>query len=296
MVWIKALAVASGLTFSVSAAVAQPKSPPTADAIKKAQEHDTKGEEFRKFGNFPEAIREYLAGYELTGAPEFLFNVGQAYREKGDKRLAVAYYKKYLALDAKGEGALFATSHIELLEKEIREEDEAIAAQKRKEQEAEEKRKSDAEAARKAAETTAKREAEVAAKSKVSESDANRRKTTARVLRYGGIGVGAAGVVAVGVGIYFGRKASSLSDEVSRDATSSGSWTDEFEDKLDRAESAQTKMYVLLGSAGVAMIGGGVAYYFGTRMQRPVERRVVVAPMRNGAGVVLGGHCGSFSS
>lgn len=278
------------LTFGLApVAFAQPKSPPNADAIKKAEGHFNKGEEFRTFGNFEEAIREYLAGYELTGAPEFLFNVGQAYREKGDKRMAVAYYKKYLGLDSKGDGMLFAKSHIEVLEKEIRDEEAAVAALKAKEQAAEAKRKADADAARKAAEATAKLEAEKAAKSKVSESEGRRRKTTARYLRLGGVGVAAAGVVAAGVGIYFGSKASSLSDEASREAIVLGTWSDELEDKVDDAESAQTKMFVLLGSAGVAVIGGGVLYYVGTRMQRPLERQVVVAPVRGGVGVVVGG-------
>jgi DNA-directed RNA polymerase subunit beta len=68
-----------------SSSHAQPKAPPTADAIKKAEAHFERGEQFRKFGNHDDAVREFLAGYELTGATEFLFNAGQAYREKGDK-------------------------------------------------------------------------------------------------------------------------------------------------------------------------------------------------------------------
>ncbi|MBA2540763.1 MAG: hypothetical protein H0V17_14080 [Deltaproteobacteria bacterium] len=271
-----------------SEAAAQPKKP-TADDIKKAETHFDRGEEFRKFGNFEEAIREYLAGYELTGSAEFLFNVGQAYREKGDKRMAVGYYKKYLTLDPSGDGVLFAKSHIEVLEKEIRDEEAASAARKQREQEAEAKRKAEAEAARNASELTAKREADIAAKTKVSESEGRRRITTARYLRFGGIGVAAAGVVAAGVSVYFGRRASSLSDEASREAIEMGTWTDELEDKVDDAESAQTKMYILLGSAGVAVIGGGVLYYVGTRMQRPVERRVVVTPVRGGIGLAVGG-------
>lgn len=288
----KTLCIALQLGLAVSIAAAQPKLSPTAEAIKKADAHFYKGEEYRRFGNQVEAIKEFLAGYELTGSPQFLFNIGQAYREQGGidaKRSAVGYYKKYIAAAPKDDGVMFAKSHIEILEKEIRDYEEAIAAQKQKDADADAKRKADAEAARKTAGDTAKREAEVAARTKVSEAEDRRRRTTSRALRIGGVGLGAAGMIAAGVGIYFGRKASSLSDEASREATATKTWTDELEQKVDDANAAQTKMYILFGSAGVVILGGSVAFVVGQRMQRPAERRLVVAPMKNGAGIVLGG-------
>jgi tetratricopeptide (TPR) repeat protein len=272
--------------FVMLASVGTSSAQPAPDAIKQAEQHFERGEQFRKFGNFDEAIREFLAGYELTGSTEFLFNAGQAYREKGDKRQAVAYYKKYLALDPNGDGALFARSHVELLEKEIRAEDELQAARRQAEAEAERTRKAEAELTRKHSEDVARREAQ----RKVAESDAARRVSTSRWLRGGGLAAGATGLATLGIALYFGHEASTLSEEASH---VQGAWTEALEQKFNDAESAQTTMFVLLGVGGAAVASGGLLYYLGVRTGRPADERassaVTVTPVRGGAGVFVGG-------
>ena len=48
-------------------------------------------------GNFDEAIRLYRLGYEELTDPAFLFNIAQAYRQKGDCQQAAFFYKRFLS-------------------------------------------------------------------------------------------------------------------------------------------------------------------------------------------------------
>jgi hypothetical protein len=49
-------------------------------------------------GEYPAALSEYEAGYELTRLPGFLINIAQCYRLTGDLRRARAFYRKYLVV------------------------------------------------------------------------------------------------------------------------------------------------------------------------------------------------------
>ena len=89
-------------------------------AKQKAAEHFERGRNAYNFGNYDDAIREYQAAFELTCAPELVFNIAQTYRTKGDKRMALDFYQKYIDLDPDGEGVSSARSHIAVLEAELR--------------------------------------------------------------------------------------------------------------------------------------------------------------------------------
>jgi len=64
--------------------------------LMKAKDHYEKGLAAFRMGNFNKALKEYETGYTLTREPGFLFNMGQAYRELGDKKKAAWLYKSYL--------------------------------------------------------------------------------------------------------------------------------------------------------------------------------------------------------
>jgi tetratricopeptide (TPR) repeat protein len=262
---------------------------PTDEERARAAEHYQRGLEFYRFGNHDDAVREYLAGYELTGASAFLFNIGQTYRAKGDKQQALAYYERYLEVDPDGDGALSARSHVELLKAEIEAEREAEERRQREAEEAEARRRAEAEEARRAAEE---------ARLRVDAAEARRRENTALWLRRSGLGGGAAGVVTLGVSMYFGQNARSLSREVSRTAATDGAWSTDLDDKSDRAHSSQRTMWIL-GASGTALAAAGaVLYVSGAQMRAgdsPVEAQPVAglqigpALVPGGAGVSLGG-------
>src|SRR5262245_43807537 len=62
----------------------------------KARELFEQGKTSYNLGDFDKAIEQWKAGYELKADPIFLFNVAQAYRQKGDLPKAVFFYKTYL--------------------------------------------------------------------------------------------------------------------------------------------------------------------------------------------------------
>lgn len=67
-----------------------------ADAVAKAQTHYRAGKTLYDLGNYEGAIREFAAGYSLVPRPEFLLNLGQAYRRGGDLPKAKEMYLRYL--------------------------------------------------------------------------------------------------------------------------------------------------------------------------------------------------------
>lgn len=74
------------------------------DTKLQARAHFSAGTTFYEAGSYDKAIAEYDEAYRLLPLPDFLFNIGQAYRLKGDDRRAISYYQRYL--DAKPSGAL----------------------------------------------------------------------------------------------------------------------------------------------------------------------------------------------
>jgi tetratricopeptide (TPR) repeat protein len=69
---------------------------PSADDVARAKVLYQSGKTHYELQNYSEAIRDFAAGYALSPKPEFLINLGQAYRASGDKQKAVEMYERYL--------------------------------------------------------------------------------------------------------------------------------------------------------------------------------------------------------
>jgi tetratricopeptide (TPR) repeat protein len=69
----------------------------TPDQISRAKTHYEAGRALYNLGNYTDALREFLAGYELAPRREFLLNLGQTYRKLNDNPRAKLMYEKYLA-------------------------------------------------------------------------------------------------------------------------------------------------------------------------------------------------------
>jgi tetratricopeptide (TPR) repeat protein len=70
------------------------------EAAKKRAEaklHYEAGDRAFRLGDFDRAISEFKASYDLSGVPLLLYNVAQAYRQKGDNKQALFFYQQYLA-------------------------------------------------------------------------------------------------------------------------------------------------------------------------------------------------------
>lgn len=69
---------------------------PESDEVARAKTHFQAGKTHYELGRYSEAIREFAAGYALSPRPEFLINLGQAYRASGDRVSALDMYERYL--------------------------------------------------------------------------------------------------------------------------------------------------------------------------------------------------------
>lgn len=67
-------------------------------ATRAAKRHFERGEKLYALTKFSEALDEYQQAFDAKPIPDFLFNIGQCYRNLGDYDSAIFSYQKYLKL------------------------------------------------------------------------------------------------------------------------------------------------------------------------------------------------------
>jgi len=65
-------------------------------AMRTAKLHFDRGEKLYALTRFSEALDEYQRAFDARPLPDFLFNIGQCYRNLGDYEAAIFSYRKYL--------------------------------------------------------------------------------------------------------------------------------------------------------------------------------------------------------
>jgi tetratricopeptide (TPR) repeat protein len=88
-----------GLLFALvalSSLYIRPVSAEDSDKTKAARQHYKKGDDAFKAGNYPEALKEFEAGFALVNRPGFLLNMAHAHRRMNQLKKARALYKSYL--------------------------------------------------------------------------------------------------------------------------------------------------------------------------------------------------------
>jgi tetratricopeptide (TPR) repeat protein len=110
--------VASGLAFGLTLG----PSPARADdeASEQARQHYQKGKQHFDLGKWDQAIVEFEEAYRLHADPNFLFNLAQAYRRKGDLQHALDLYKNYLIANPESPKRSDIKERIKTLEKELK--------------------------------------------------------------------------------------------------------------------------------------------------------------------------------
>ena len=63
-------------------------------AMRTAKRHYDRGEKLFAIGKFDEALDEYQKAFDAKPIPDFLFNIGQCYRNLGDYDSAIFSYRK----------------------------------------------------------------------------------------------------------------------------------------------------------------------------------------------------------
>ncbi len=232
LAWLVVAGLAAG-------AGAQPKSDDP-EAKARAKAHYLEARAHHDHGEYQRAAAEYLQAFALFPDPELLFNVGQVYRLAGDSALAAAYYRRYLELDPDGRAAPEARRHLEALGATVPAGSAASAWGGAP----------PAQAKPGPAEATA----SAASPARAAESDGR-----GRWLRRGGLAAGGAGLLCLGVGLYYGIEARSIEAELSL----VDRWTAERLDRFDDGERAEARAIGFTIAGAALVVGGGVLYWLG---------------------------------
>lgn len=196
-------------------------------------------------GEYEGGIELYLEAYELVPLPVLLSNVGAAYQKLGKPVEALRYFCMYLEKEPTGASASFATAQAKLIQIEQGNKDvtdETVCAPPKP-----------PEPAVPVVDTPP----PTAAVEPARETPPGDRGKTMRLT---GLGIGGAGLVTVGVGIYFGLQAKDISDQITNhDRTMM--WPDNIQDLEKEGQAHETKQIIFM-IAGGAMVATGVALYF----------------------------------
>jgi hypothetical protein len=92
-----------------------------ADDTQRAKELFQQGTTLFNLGEFDKAIEAWQEGYKAKADPGFLYNIGQAYRLKGDAAKAIFFYRGYLRTSPKAPNRADVEAKIATLQKEVNE-------------------------------------------------------------------------------------------------------------------------------------------------------------------------------
>jgi tetratricopeptide (TPR) repeat protein len=231
------------------------------EAMAKARGLADQGRVLHDRGEYGRAVDSFQAAYVLAPSPALLFNLGQAYRLKGDCDNALLMYRAFLRSRPAPQLQDIARAHLGSVEKCA----------------------SPEVMGRPAGATAA-----TPATSAVTTSGSDRGREPGRALRRSGVITAISGGVLLGLAGYFAYRAADANDEVEERYGRGVKWRDleELDASGDRDNKLATGLAV---TGGVAVITGSVLYLVGWRQGERAERRPMMsfAPARGGGAVRL---------
>jgi hypothetical protein len=239
-----------------------------------AKTHYEQGQTLYAAGRFAEARAEFLAGFELSKKPAFLFNAAECARLLGDTQVARDGYNKYLQLEPNGRLAMLAMQRLDELgpakAPEVPPPPPILPAP------------SPTTTPMPATTTTS--APQPAITRTIVNSAPSDDSDTAHLERMAGIGLAGTGAALVLTGAIFGYHSSTLSSQVSGACASGCIWSDVAGNDAS-ARTDATVQWWLYGAGAAAILGGGALYLLGVHEQAPIA----IAPTANGAAVSWSG-------
>lgn len=239
-------------------AVAQPPPAPTPQQKQAAGDLTKQAIAKSQDGDHERAIELYLKAFEIVPLPVLLSNVGAEYQKLKKPVEALKYFCMYLEKDPTGASATFARAQAKLIQLEQGNKDvtDATACDPPKPPEPDPQ--------------------PVVEQPQPQPTATSSSSDRGKGLRIGGLAVGGAGLVSMGLGIYFGLKAKDISDQISNHDMNM-MWPDNIQDLEDEGQAHENKQIVLM-IAGGALVATGVALYFIGRSRKGDEGAVSVVP------------------
>lgn len=258
-----------------------------------------------KLNNHDAAVQWFQLAYDLVPEPVLLYNMANAHRLAGHDRQALELYERYLAAEPDGQAAGDAKRWVAPLRATVAADDarraeEARAAEEiaRVAREAEEARQreaavlaekarrydeAEAEKARRRKEAGDRARANLAPRRALVDRERQQAAERRRLDRYHrvGIGTGVAGVVSLGVGIYFGVRASRLATELQT----------VYDPRVfaDGQFAERVQVRALVAGGALVLAGSGLLYYERRARRRTASLTITPTDEADGAAVTLVG-------
>jgi tetratricopeptide (TPR) repeat protein len=248
------------------------------------------GKQAYRLGDYDDAIAQWKEAYRLKDNPAFLFNIAQAYREKGDLPKAVLFFENYLKESPTAPNRAEVQKRVDELKKLI--EDQKASAQRPPMGPVDPTMDPTAPVrpTGPASPTTAEPQPAPDRPPPSLPVGPEPAARPGRGMRIAGLATGGAGLALIATGVVFGLQASSTQDEV-EDAVAKGAvWSQELDDKDASGRRAAMLSNVTFGIGAAAVVGGGVLYFLGQRAGRAESStQVSLTPTATGWNVALGG-------
>jgi tetratricopeptide (TPR) repeat protein len=271
-----------GATFLVLAACLAAAPARAADsALDEAKRLTSKASIEYDVGHFDQALELYTHAYEVFPKPALLFDIGQCHRLLGHHERAVFFFQGYL----RGQPS---AANRALVEKLIADSQHQLDLQAQGPA---------AGAAAPGPTPTAPAPAgpDVTAPSGAAAPPPSEPAISAPgtidssppspALRIAGIATAGVGVVLLGVAVFEGLSASSLSGQVSQISSSHGTWTAQAQSDYDSGKSAATAANVLYVTGALVLATGAALTWFG--WPRATSSAAAVAPLPGGASLTV---------
>jgi tetratricopeptide (TPR) repeat protein len=269
----RAVAALCASLLIASPALAQPGDPPTSQqkqqagdlvkqAIAKSQAKDHEG-----------AIDLYLKAFAIVPVPSLLSNIGTEYQSAQKPVEALKYFCLYLEKEPTGSLAGYATSQAKSLYfllggKNVEDKDVCKAP---------------------VTQTPTPAPTEPAATQPPPPVADKVESRAGGGLEIAGYAAGGAGLVALGLGFYFGSQAQKISDDITNHTDKTIAWRDDIKSYEAKGQRDENLQIAFLISGGVLVIGGAALYLLGHSKSSSETLAVTPTATRSSAGVALSG-------
>ncbi len=258
-----------------------------------AEEAKAEGDSTKAARLFDAAADEYQAAYDLVPHPLMLYNLAQVSRLAGKQQAALDFYQEFLESKPTGEAGDFARTYVRILER-------SLARRNRADDDDDDDDLGDDDDDDDDDLGDDDDDDNDLGDDDDDDDDLGGAKSTSKAdpgqgLRYGGMGLAAAGVVSIAIGVKFGLDAQSISSCLTNYPSDcdtsfpSDQWTDEALLLEQEGESASQKMIIFTGLGAAAMVAGGALYFLGNSKSAAAESKALtVTPTVDRHSVGLG--------